>query len=57
MEAAEGLRGRPIVPRDSIYHALSEADDIFDDALFAPAYARVGRPAISPGLLTKVLLL
>ncbi|MEW6523802.1 MAG: hypothetical protein AB1445_09580 [Bacillota bacterium] len=51
------MRGRPIVPRDSIYHALSEADDIFDDALFAPAYARVGRPAISPGLLTKVLLL
>lgn len=57
VEAAAGLRGKPIVPRDSIYHELSEADDIFDDALFAPAYAQVGRPAISPGMLTKVLLL
>lgn len=57
MEGAEGLHGRPIVPRDSIYHELFAADDIFNDELFASAYARVGRPAVSPGMLTKVLLL
>jgi len=57
LEAVEGLSRRPIVPEDSIYHALSAADAIFGDQLFAPAYAQTGRPAISPGMLIKVLLL
>lgn len=57
LELAEALSGRPLVPRDSIYYALSEADDIFRDEDFATAYSRVGRPAISPGMLIKVLLL
>lgn len=47
----------PLVPKDGIYHGLAGADDIFRDELFASAYSSIGRPATSPGMLTKVLLL
>lgn len=48
---------RPLVPQDSFYYTLSQADDIFRDELFADCYSSCGRPSIPPSRLIKVLLL
>ncbi|MDD4335666.1 MAG: transposase [Desulfotomaculaceae bacterium] len=48
---------KPIVPKDSIYYGLSQANEIFKDELFADAYSFSGRPSIPPSRLIKVLLL
>lgn len=48
---------KPIIPKDSIYYGLSQANEIFKDELFADAYSFSGRPSIPPGRLIKVLLL
>jgi Transposase DDE domain./Transposase domain (DUF772). len=48
---------KPLVPEDSFYYGLSQADDIFRDELFADCYASCGRPSIPPSRLVKVLLL
>lgn len=48
---------KPIVPENSIYYGLSQANEIFRDELFADAYSFSGRPSIPPGRLIKVLLL
>ena len=48
---------KPIIPRDSIYYALSQADDIFNDDLFADAYSKTGTSSIPPSRMVKVLML
>jgi len=48
---------KPIVPKDSVYYGLSQANEIFKDELFADAYSFSGRPSIPPSRLIKVLLL
>ncbi|MGB9804846.1 IS1182 family transposase [Desulfofundulus sp.] len=48
---------KPLVPEDSFYYGLSQADDIFQDELFADCYASCGRPSIPPSRLVKVILL
>ncbi|MDA8335434.1 MAG: IS1182 family transposase [Peptococcaceae bacterium] len=53
----ETWEGRPLVRKDSIYYALSQADDIFRDDLFSGCYASCGRPSVRPSLLIKVMLL
>ncbi len=39
---------KPIIPKDSIYYGLSQANEIFKDELFADAYSFSGRPSIPP---------
>lgn len=57
IDVLEQWSNRPLVSENSIYYALAEADDIFSDELFSSAYSHKGRPATSPAMLTKVLLL
>lgn len=57
IEVLQAWEQKPIVPENSLYYGLSQADDIFRDELFADAYSFSGRPSIPPSRLIKVLLL
>jgi transposase len=57
LEILSSWAGLPVVPENSIYAFLGRDQEIFRDELFADAYAKVGHPSKSPGLLAKVLLL
>lgn len=57
MDVIQTWEQKPLVPENSIYYGLSQADDIFRDDLFAKTYSFTGRPSIPPSLLVKVLLL
>lgn len=41
IDFVESWAQKPVIPRDSIYYALSQADNIFDDDLFADTPALV----------------
>lgn len=57
MEVLQAWEQKPIVPENSLYYGLSQADEIFRDELFADTYSFSGRPSIPPSRLIKVLLL
>ena len=57
IEVLQSWENKPLVPKDSFYYALSQADDIFRDELFLDCYASCGRPSIPPSRLVKILLL
>lgn len=57
IQSLQGWLKGDLVPRNSIYYALSQADDVFRDDLFAESYSPVGRPSTPPSLLVKALLL
>jgi transposase len=57
IDVLQAWEQKPLVPEDSFYYGLSQADDIFRDELFADCYASCGRPSIPPSRLVKVLLL
>ncbi|MEW6663175.1 MAG: hypothetical protein ACOY9Y_04155 [Bacillota bacterium] len=42
IEVLQGWCQKPLVPKESIYHGLAGADDIFRDELFASAYSSIG---------------
>jgi len=39
IEVLQAWEQKPIVPENSLYYGLSQADDIFRDELFADAYS------------------
>lgn len=54
----ESWFGKPIVPPDSIYGLLAEwGDRLIQESDFAAMFSSIGRPSVSPALLSKVLLL
>jgi len=57
IDVLQAWEQKPIVPENSLYYGLSQANDIFTDELFADAYSFSGRPSIPPSRLIKVLLL
>ncbi|MDF9410090.1 IS1182 family transposase [Pelotomaculum isophthalicicum JI] len=57
IDTLQAWEQKPIVPEDSVYYGLSQANEIFKDELFADAYSFSGRPSIPPSRLIKVLLL
>ena len=57
MEVFQAWEQKPIVPENSLYYGLSQADETFRDELFADAYSFSGWPSIPPSRLIKVLLL
>ncbi|OPX89640.1 MAG: Transposase DDE domain protein [Pelotomaculum sp. PtaB.Bin104] len=57
IETLQAWEQKTIVPEDSVYYGLSQANEIFKDELFADAYSFSGRPSIPPSHLIKVLLL
>jgi transposase len=48
---------KPLVPENSFYYGLSQADDIFRDELFADVYSFCGRPSTPPSRIIKAILL
>lgn len=44
---------KPLVPEDSFYYGLSQAEDIFRDELFADCYASCGRPPSHPAVWSR----
>lgn len=57
IDVLQAWEKKTIVPENSFYYGLSQASDIFEDELFAEAYAFSGRPSIPPSRLIKALLL
>ncbi len=57
IEVLQSWENKPLVPKESFYYALYQADDIFRHKLFLDCYASCGRPSIPPSRLVKILLL
>lgn len=57
IEVLQSWENKPLVPKESFYYAIYQADDIFRDELFLDCYASCGRPSIPPSRLVKILLL
>lgn len=57
IEVLQAWEQKPIVPENSLYFGLSQANGIFRDELFADAYSFTGRSSIPPSRLIKALLL